>query len=110
MYIAVAFNGNPDTEDTMANNRTQQRFDRSIREAVRVTRSAADRRPRRNALDGFVDDAPERPAGRMQLMRDPETDGTILAPWDSPEAVAWRSRKRVDPWADLRAALASREG
>jgi hypothetical protein len=64
------------------NNRTQQRFDRSIREAVAITRASAARRPRRD-LSALVKAMPAKPATpRGRLYLDPETGATV---WD-PEA------------------------
>jgi hypothetical protein len=76
------------------NNRVQQRFDRSIREAVKQSAAARerDRAAKRRPARELVDE-PRRAARRMQLMRDAETGGTVLVPWGNPDAVAWRAAR-----------------
>ena len=62
------------------NNRIQQRFDRSIREAVRDAKAARDRRPTRD-LTAIIKAVPAKraakPKGRLYLC--PQTGATI---WD----------------------------
>lgn len=73
-------------------NRTQQRFDRSIREAVAATHAAQAARPRR-PVRPWVEPPPP-PHARMVLLLDPETGGTVLVPWAHPLAVATRSARQ----------------
>ena len=63
------------------NNRTQQKFDRSIREAVEVTKQAQRSVPRR-AVAVLPDDPDDRkqPKGRLYLC--PETGATVWEPHD----------------------------
>lgn len=65
------------------NNRTQQRFDRSIREAVAATQLAQDQKPRRDVSPPQMTDAEKRarrrpPRGRLYL--DPATGATVWEP------------------------------
>src|SRR5258708_6609307 len=93
------------------NNRIQQRFDRSVREAVKQSRAILerDRSTNRRAAPQLLDE-PRRVTGRMQLILDPQTGGTVLVPWNHPEAMAWRAKKRQRMFArDLQASVA-REG
>lgn len=76
------------------NNRPQQRFDRSIRDAVEATRAANDAKPRRDVTDSRP--VAKHTGERLQLMMDRETGDTVAAPWNHPDAVAWRA-SRVQP-------------
>lgn len=58
------------------NNRIQQHFDRSIREAVEATKRANDAKPRR-AVKPLPVEKQTKPKGRLYLC--PETQATI---WD----------------------------
>lgn len=60
------------------NNRTQQRFDRSIREAVTTARAAVDARPRRNVTPPRDRRPPRQPRGRLFV--DPATGATMWEP------------------------------
>lgn len=77
------------------NNRTQQRFDRSIREALEATAEADARKPRRDVRPSPSPrmSAPPRKCRRMVLLMDPETGGTVLVPWNHPLAVAKRAKE-----------------
>lgn len=61
------------------NNRTQQRFDRSIRDAVSETQRANERKPRRDltAVAKAMPTDNAKPKGRLYL--DPATGATV---WD----------------------------
>ena len=75
------------------NNRTQQRFDRSIREAVAATKAAEAARPRtpkRIPRELFAEPKGE----RLQLMLCSQTGATVAVSWNHPDAVAWRARRR----------------
>lgn len=66
----------------MANNRTQQRFDKSIREAVEATKRADEAKPRKNVSPPKMTAqekkaARRKPKGRLYL--DPKTGATV---WD----------------------------
>lgn len=60
------------------NNRTQQRFDRSIHTAVAATRAALDATPRRNVTPPRASRPARQPKGRLYL--DPLTGATVFAP------------------------------
>jgi hypothetical protein len=78
------------------NNRVQQRFDRSIREAVTASEGLAGRQlAERPARARPAISEPTRPKGRlprMVLLLNPATGGTVLVPWDHPLAAAQRER------------------
>lgn len=71
------------------NNRTQQRFDRSIRDALNVTQLEKQSRVRRDVRGAYVEPASQE-MGRMVLLLDPETGGTVLVPLDHPLAAKRR--------------------
>jgi len=60
------------------NNRTQQRFDASIREALAETERAKAHKPRRDATPPKPTKRPRAPKGRLYL--DPETGATVWCP------------------------------
>lgn len=60
------------------NNRTQQRFDKSIREAVEATRKAQDAKPRRAVVPLPTEPKQKKPRGRLYL--DPITGATVWEP------------------------------
>ena len=74
-------------------NKVQQKFDRSIRDAVEETKRANERKPRRVLKP--IPDEPRRAIGKHVLVMDPETGGTVLVPYDHPLAEAKRRQKRA---------------
>ena len=75
------------------NNRIQQRFDRSIAKAVEETKQAWEKRPRKAVKP--LPEEPQPKLGRMVLLMDPETGGTVLVPYNHPLAVAKRRQLRA---------------
>ena len=78
------------------NNRIQQRFDKSIREAVEETKRVRERESaKRGRPVKPLAEEPSPKLGRMVLLLDPEDGATVLVPYDHPLAVAKRRELRA---------------
>lgn len=78
------------------NNRIQQRFDKSIREAVEETKRVTEmERAKKRRPVKPIQEAPAPKIGRMVLLLDPADGATVLVPWDHPLAVAKRRGLRA---------------
>ena len=78
------------------NNRIQQRFDKSIAEAVDESKRVTEReRAKLRRPVRPVQEAPTPNLGRMVLLMDPADGATVLVPWDHPLAVAKRRGLRA---------------
>jgi hypothetical protein len=62
------------------NNKIQRLFDRSIADAVRVTKEANDAKPRRNLRERINAMPAERAAGKGRLYLDKATGATVWEP------------------------------